>query len=535
MTMVHLDPGKQKPRLAFDRELVFPNLAPGHSLINDYGGVLSTSLCAPQNESILYSKEATESEKSQMHRWLEPNGSHATDPDDMANKTSMTHEAMSNGLDGWPEALTSPYFEESKVQFYGCQVQSSAQIQGPFIQSVREISIPQTHGQYAQYAAHAGNQERTVGENIETDDVILGVAHPIPRVPILCMTGSSFSSFSGLEPESVATSPFSTPDNSRESWLTGNRAQTQEWAISGVESSELLRTSSEKTSLPIINCSTSVSGPSTPPPWSTAGVRAACNVQQQSNSRGDALWVEIPCKLSMNGLDDQVTEDFDHDATANNNLQSSPLQVNACQYYAQSTVTRCQSRLGHASFPLINERFSDDSQYRTAQPYHDSPCIHHLVQPTFTTNKGCFLRGQGASKQIACHSDGRDAFLVECKRRGLSYKDIKRIGGFKEAESTLRGRFRTLTKSKAQRVRKPQWQEKDISLLCQAVKACIEDDKQSRSDNGSSCRPPTTSQPPKVSWKRVAQYIWTHGGSYHFGNATCKKKWCEIHGVKLWN
>ena len=37
--------------------------------------------------------------------------------------------------------------------------------------------------------------------------------------------------------------------------------------------------------------------------------------------------------------------------------------------------------------------------------------------------------------------------------------------------------------------------------------------------------------PPKVSWKKVAQYIWTHGGSYHFGNATCKKKWREINGI----
>lgn len=41
------------------------------------------------------------------------------------------------------------------------------------------------------------------------------------------------------------------------------------------------------------------------------------------------------------------------------------------------------------------------------------------------------------------------------------------------------------------------------------------------------------SQPPKVPWKKVSQYIWGHGGSYQFGNATCKKKWCEIHGIKL--
>lgn len=32
----------------------------------------------------------------------------------------------------------------------------------------------------------------------------------------------------------------------------------------------------------------------------------------------------------------------------------------------------------------------------------------------------------------------------------------------------------------------------------------------------------------KIPWKRVAEYIATSGGSYHFGNATCRKKWDEL-------
>jgi hypothetical protein len=32
----------------------------------------------------------------------------------------------------------------------------------------------------------------------------------------------------------------------------------------------------------------------------------------------------------------------------------------------------------------------------------------------------------------------------------------------------------------------------------------------------------------KISWKRVADYIVRNGGSYHFGNSTCKKKWTEL-------
>ncbi|KAI2786075.1 hypothetical protein POX_h09842 [Penicillium oxalicum] len=74
----------------------------------------------------------------------------------------------------------------------------------------------------------------------------------------------------------------------------------------------------------------------------------------------------------------------------------------------------------------------------------------------------------GASASIH-YTDTRNAMLIEWKKAGLSYKDIKRIGGFKEAESTLRGRFRTLTKAKEQRVRKPKWLKRDVSVptLCQ--------------------------------------------------------------------
>ncbi|KAJ5520778.1 hypothetical protein N7463_001231 [Penicillium fimorum] len=128
------------------------------------------------------------------------------------------------------------------------------------------------------------------------------------------------------------------------------------------------------------------------------------------------------------------------------------------------------------------------------------------------------------------YSDERNTFLIDCKRRGLSYKDIKRVGGFKEAESTLRGRYRTLTKSKDQRVRKPKWQDKDIRLLCEAVSIHAESYDAYNSITNISMN---INEPPKVSWKKVAEHIWGNGGSYHFGNATCKKKWCEIHNITI--
>jgi hypothetical protein len=61
--------------------------------------------------------------------------------------------------------------------------------------------------------------------------------------------------------------------------------------------------------------------------------------------------------------------------------------------------------------------------------------------------------------------DAKDALLIEWKEQGMSYKDIKAQGGFEEAESTLRGRYRTLTKPKEERVRRPEWGERDVSSL----------------------------------------------------------------------
>ncbi|KAH0563099.1 hypothetical protein GP486_002330 [Trichoglossum hirsutum] len=56
----------------------------------------------------------------------------------------------------------------------------------------------------------------------------------------------------------------------------------------------------------------------------------------------------------------------------------------------------------------------------------------------------------------------KDQFLIESKLAGMSYKEIREMGNFSEAESTLRGRFRTLTKDKGERVRRPEWGEEDV-------------------------------------------------------------------------
>lgn len=58
----------------------------------------------------------------------------------------------------------------------------------------------------------------------------------------------------------------------------------------------------------------------------------------------------------------------------------------------------------------------------------------------------------------------KDDFLITSKLSGMTYREIRRKGNFTEAESTLRGRFRTLTKHKDARVRKPEWEDNDVSI-----------------------------------------------------------------------
>ena len=89
--------------------------------------------------------------------------------------------------------------------------------------------------------------------------------------------------------------------------------------------------------------------------------------------------------------------------------------------------------------------------------------------PSPTWSTGTMEGNQEPCSDSACGTPGsrrhaKDAFLVQSKRSGMSYREIRIKGHFKEAESTLRGRYRTLTKCREHRVRKPQWHEKDVSL-----------------------------------------------------------------------
>jgi len=78
------------------------------------------------------------------------------------------------------------------------------------------------------------------------------------------------------------------------------------------------------------------------------------------------------------------------------------------------------------------------------------------------------LEEGGEVRMVPCSSadaerEAKDKYLVEARLAGVPYRDIRINGEYPEAESTLRGRFRTLTKPKNERVRKPEWMETDVS------------------------------------------------------------------------
>ncbi|GJD05265.1 hypothetical protein ColKHC_14090 [Colletotrichum higginsianum] len=142
-----------------------------------------------------------------------------------------------------------------------------------------------------------------------------------------------------------------------------------------------------------------------------------------------------------------------------------------------------------------------------------SAAAAHKSEPRPTQSKQSKPCPAQASPMDPTERSAKDEYLLKAKQEGLTYREIRVKGNFTEAESTLRGRYRTLTKNKEARVRKPEWTDKDVHLLQRAVRKFAKGND-----------PAST----KIPWKQVAEYIQRNGGSYLFGNATCRKKWDEL-------
>lgn len=115
------------------------------------------------------------------------------------------------------------------------------------------------------------------------------------------------------------------------------------------------------------------------------------------------------------------------------------------------------ARRGNPGHPFIIE---EKASYTAA----DDTAIQSPFSATSSVPSQDSLQESPSDLGCADPTNERNIFLIRSKNSGLSYKEIKRRGGFREAESTLRGRYRTLTKAKEHRVRRPKWHARDVSL-----------------------------------------------------------------------
>ncbi|OCK81116.1 hypothetical protein K432DRAFT_404104 [Lepidopterella palustris CBS 459.81] len=296
--------------------------------------------------------------------------------------------------------------------------------------------------------------------------------------------GQSFSSLGSLD----QLSPNETNFNSMKPYLGLHYPRTPNWALIGNEY-------------------TCAEGSFLDPRLST-GVQI--DPRQKSFEKTDTVQNTEPTVLQIG---------FDRTHPDPELSWSHPSYPSSCEHYQQDRSSYMADIPTNAtSHPLTpqsdmeissgssNDRLSQPSKLRSGRKGNDDMGTIRFLNPRRKTE---------------------DYFLVTSKRAGMTYKEIRQKGGLHAAESTLRGRFRALTKERKDRVRKPLWTENDVLLLEAAVTRDIDELETTGAYKNATAHLKLT----KVSWKKVSDYIASHGGSYRFGNATCKKKWMEIHGV----
>ncbi|KIX01564.1 uncharacterized protein Z518_09290 [Rhinocladiella mackenziei CBS 650.93] len=181
----------------------------------------------------------------------------------------------------------------------------------------------------------------------------------------------------------------------------------------------------------------------------------------------------------------------------------------------------CQHSFSHQqgeSWPLVGAGGHVQSLWATPLPV-DVPSSRQGVAPGASNKQWGGRSGQ--------RDTSKDDFLVQCKSQGMSYKQIKELGAFDEAESTLRGRYRVLTKPKEARLRKPEWGEREIQLLFEGVSQCSKSNPDAGRQSAELDAVSIGQFVSKVPWKQVAEFM-ERRGAYRYGNATAKKKYLEL-------
>lgn len=525
-------------------------LTQGVSSHSDVGDSKATSPPSPEDATV---------DMSPKPQWLEEDTSPA---DDVVDVPVLDPSSQDDTLE---EGIPQLYYALPSLGSLGFDFEPHRDTQTPSALQGERSPIHESQSFTSEYshdlAASVTSESNTPikEEGFDPDDLTLGLFHPVPRY-IFSTAGRNIPLF----PDKVgceATPLFTNCEVPQEDLFDHGIVPKIEWTLDDFGTVPFLDEPSlggldtiDDTGIPTMNQTCS---PESSLSWSPAGYQASSDMQHQGINHNHLFCPSGRDVLNTNDQDYQAGTWFDQTAAASDPRTSAPLS-NVSHSYLQQPVPLNPCRPNYTNLTTSQDTTTmnrDHGIFRVTEEtfaYHESLFrLNQLTQSRLALDTSHHLRQLVlGNRTFTCPLEARNAFLINSKRLGLSYKDIKRLGEFPEAESTLRGRYRTLTKSKEQRVRKPHWHDKDVScfrtnlnqelmpsqikLLCEAVNTYSETGKKcchhSRKPNR---RPRALTGSPRIPWKKVAQYIMTHGGSYHFGNATCKKKWCEVHGVRF--
>ncbi|KAF7180883.1 hypothetical protein CNMCM7691_000012 [Aspergillus felis] len=460
MLRVLVGPDHSKTCLIFEKNPESTDPDPASYLFENRGHLLQAKPCNQQSE--LCSRKIDNCDQSWTNHCT---GFTEGQPEaivDTSNRPSMADEqTMEPDVCSWSDVMTSfePENHGLSTDYYTC-VADIRNLHRPR-HSDGGVTGPESREQHGDFKIEVPVQSAFCDEETKSDNYPCGLVHPNPR-PSLYMAAHPFGSFSETNATSDTTSPSASQEGLSDPFRHGFRKTHRPYSHIGgatifqnhVSPGSSVATTDDPYSPVAGTCSATTSHH-----WSSGGQIAPWEMQSQE------LEFRNSCFSQMRNCDGQVEEiatvDACHGLPSVDCGQRYPQQppfvlhpFTSHEYNSTSVKHRSEVDGGHCQLAFANDELT--------YPQHRYEVIQS-VHATIASNGALSSQGRPSTRSISCHNEARNAFLIECKRRGLSYKDIKRLGGFEEAESTLRGRFRTLTKSKEQRVRKPQWKDKDVS------------------------------------------------------------------------
>ena len=464
LKMLQILPDSDIPKswLSFDKSFFSPDFPADCFFAQDSGRPFETKPYA-QFETAGYPSAVPKSNDQFRGRsWMKPHEYQARNPLLSSRKPMVQKQLWRENSGCWRGPFAPFDTQPQSVQSYQPQHQPMPQGQCLPAERARTLSLPDINGQYLESDTKCLGGSQTF-KDVKPNGPSPDMYHPVPK-PSHCLAANTFASFMDVDEVGQTPPIFDFPDESKQQRPSLDLGDTSFHQPPGLMNDNTggispfhMKGSPDTDSVSTERHYTPTQAPI---PWPTHKLPSQWNIQQQENWP-DLNWTNIPLFQPGGQNPGFPNPEFDNSIPIDESFSLGALpQLNHNFQNAQSLFFPNPCKPGpNPSYDFCN---IPDINTDTETTYHNNT-MYFERQPSIGTD--AISQERRDYRTIAFHGENANAFLIDCKRRGLSYKEIKRAGNFKEAESTLRGRFRTLTKSKEQRVRKPQWQPRDVSCL----------------------------------------------------------------------